>query len=86
MADHHLEQALNSLGLSALLSRFNREKVNARQITQMSNEDLINLGVNATGDRIRLREMVMENPDKNLNRSRGSGSASGILCCLALRA
>ena len=57
-----LESALNELGLSALLARFVTEKIDSKQIIDMTDRDLINLGVSTLGDRMCLKALLSEAP------------------------
>ena len=51
-----MAEALQNIGLSVLIPRFQNENINTETILKFTDENLIELGVKKLGDRIRLKE------------------------------
>ena len=49
---------LETLGLSSLEERFRREKADITTLKSLTDSDLIRLGIETIGDRVRLREIA----------------------------
>ena len=55
------ERGLIKLGLSALIGRSLTEKIDHKQVMDMTDKDLTNLGIVTISDRIRLKALVKLN-------------------------
>ncbi len=60
-----LEDALVAVGLSALLPRCVGEKIDLNVIREMSDREMIRIGVETIGDRVRLRQFAQHAAQQN---------------------
>ena len=64
MVNGSLPGILQSLGLSTLIERFERERIDHEMINTLSDGELTRLGVATIGDRHRLRRRCTEETEK----------------------
>jgi len=69
-----MDDIFTELNLETLAAVFRREIIVPSIVQSMSNEKIERLDVNATGDRVRLRELCKEDEENNSRSSFGSRS------------
>lgn len=72
-----LERSLGSMGLSAIYYKFRDEKHEPSQVLNLSDKELIRLGVVTLGDRLRLKVLLQEPSDQEANVNVCDRTATG---------